>query len=98
MHNPAAICSQGNNAHLMLMKGRTWSTFFNNMLRNSIGSGENKRDNGEQSVIDYVYVCKYSNKSLSMHLSHHCWLLTMFPNAPSSFLSPSQIQSEQHHS
>ena len=51
MHNPAAIRGQGNNAHLMEMKGRTWSIFLNNMLRNSSGSGENKRDDGEQSVM-----------------------------------------------
>ena len=40
--DPAAICGQGNDTHLMLMKGRTWSTFLNNMLRNSSGSGENR--------------------------------------------------------
>ena len=77
-----------NNTHLMLMNGRTWSTFLNNMLRNSSGSG-GKRGFiiiREPSVINCTY------------LSHPCWLLPLFPNAPNSFSIPSQTQSEQHHS
>ena len=39
-----------------------------------------------------------SQSCVCIYLSHPCWLLKLLPNAPNSFSTPSQIQSEQCHS